>query len=128
MTGQVKEEILTRFGELGCFIHNGEIHFDISLLRQSEFLEEPKIFSFYTVNAEKKELEIKKNQLAYTYCQVPIIYTLTDGEPKIELTAKEGERIQYYENKIDSNMSNSIFYRSGKVEQINVYVNSDSCI
>ena len=25
MTGQVKEEILTRFGELGCFVKKGEI-------------------------------------------------------------------------------------------------------
>ena len=35
MTGQVKEEILTRFGELGCFVHNGKIYFNISLLRKS---------------------------------------------------------------------------------------------
>ena len=30
MTGQVKEEILTRFGELGCFVNDGCIMFDTS--------------------------------------------------------------------------------------------------
>jgi hypothetical protein len=78
MTGQVKEEILTRFGELGCFVQNEKILFDTSLLRQSEFIDEPKLFSYYNFKAELKELQIEENQLAFTYCQVPIIYTLTD--------------------------------------------------
>jgi len=126
MTGQVKEEVLTRFGELGCFVHDGEIYFNTSLLRLSEFLDEPKLFSFYNVNAKKEELKINNNQLAYTYCQVPIIYTITDGEPKIKLTAKEGERTRYYKNKIDSKMSRSIFSRSGTVEQIDVSINAEN--
>ena len=128
MTGQVKEEILTRFGELGCFVRNGEIHFDTSLLRKSEFLDGPKLFSFYNVNSEKEELVINKHQLAYTYCQVPIIYTRTDGESKIELTSKEGKKTQYCSNKIDSHMSSSIFCRSGKVAQIDVHINADKLI
>jgi hypothetical protein len=125
MTGLVKEEILTRFGELGCFVRNRKIHFDTGLLRQSEFLDEPKLFSFYNINLEKEELEINKNQLAYTYCQVPIIYTLTDGDPKIEIIINDCTKTQYYSNKIDSHLSNSIFRRSGKVAQINVLTNAD---
>ena len=126
MTGQVKEEVLTRFGELGCFVHDGEIYFNTSLLRLSEFLDEPKFFSFYNVNAKKEELKINNNQLAYTYCQVPIIYTITDGEPKIKLTTKEGKRTRNYKNKIDSKMSRSIFSRSGTVEQIDVSINAEN--
>ena len=38
MTGQVKEEILTRFGELGVCVEDGVIHFKPSLLRKAEFL------------------------------------------------------------------------------------------
>jgi hypothetical protein len=125
MTGLVKEEILTRFGELGCFVRNRKIHFDTGLLRQSEFLDEPKLFSFYNINLEKEELEINKNQLAYTYCQVPIIYTLTDGDPKIEIIINDCTKTQYYSNKIDSHLSSSIFRRSGKVAQINVLTNAD---
>ena len=38
MTGQVKEEIITRFGELGLFIKNGKIIFNPYLLKKTEFL------------------------------------------------------------------------------------------
>jgi len=37
MTGQVKEDIITRFGELGLVIENGCIHFTPRLLLKSEF-------------------------------------------------------------------------------------------
>ncbi|MEZ4646669.1 MAG: hypothetical protein R3E31_28750 [Chloroflexota bacterium] len=33
MTGQVKEEILTRWGELGVFVQDGVLHFAPTLLR-----------------------------------------------------------------------------------------------
>ena len=124
MTGQVKEEILTRFGELGCFVRNGKIHFDTSLLRRSEFLNGSKLFSFYNINAVKEKLKINKNQLAYTYCQVPIMYTITSEDPNIELIMQDGAKTQYNKNKIDSHMSNLIFQRSGKVAQIDVQINA----
>lgn len=37
MTGQVKEEILTRWGELGLRVREGRVHFDPVLLDESEF-------------------------------------------------------------------------------------------
>ena len=38
MTGQVKEEILTRLGELGVLVKQGKLFFAPSLLRRDEFL------------------------------------------------------------------------------------------
>ena len=38
MTGQVKEDILCRFGELGVFVKEGKLYFDPCLLRKEEFL------------------------------------------------------------------------------------------
>ena len=40
MTGQVKEEVITRLGELGLAVEGGQIHFRPHLLRASEFLED----------------------------------------------------------------------------------------
>ena len=37
MTGQVKEEVLSRFGELGLRVAGGAVHFDPRLLRACEF-------------------------------------------------------------------------------------------
>ena len=36
MTGQVKEEILTRWGELGLRVKHGRVHFDPVLLDEAE--------------------------------------------------------------------------------------------
>jgi hypothetical protein len=118
MTGQVKEEILTRFGELGCFVQNEKILFDTSLLRQSEFIDEPKLFSYYNFKAEIKELQIEENQLAFTYCQVPIIYTLTDKKCSIGLVLENGKSLNVEGKEIDKEMSDAIFKRTGKIRLI----------
>ncbi len=41
MTGQVKEEILTRFGELGVRVEAGAVRFAPVLLHAREFLDDP---------------------------------------------------------------------------------------
>ena len=51
MTGQVKEEIITRFGELGLFIKDGRITFKPYLIRKSEFLN--KKSTFLIINTKK---------------------------------------------------------------------------
>ena len=118
MTGQVKEEILTRFGELGCFEQNGKILFDTSLLRQPEFLDEPRLFLYYNFKAEKKELHIKENQLAFTYCQVPIIYTLTDKKCSIGMVIENGKSLNVEGKRIGKEMSDAVFNRTGTIRLI----------
>ena len=44
MTGQVKEDILSRFGELGVFVKEGKLFFNPRLLRENEFLKDPSSF------------------------------------------------------------------------------------
>ncbi|MBN2566187.1 MAG: hypothetical protein JXB46_10800, partial [Candidatus Eisenbacteria bacterium] len=45
MTGQVKEEILTRFGELGVSVEDGVVSFRPTLLESGEFIKQAAIFS-----------------------------------------------------------------------------------
>ncbi len=56
MTGQVKEEILTRFAELGVRVHDGAVRFDPCLLRACEFIDEPQPFRFLDVDGDWQEL------------------------------------------------------------------------
>ena len=123
MTGQVKEEILTRFGELGCFVENGCIKFDTSLLLKEEFLLNKKTFTYFDISKIKNSLQIHQNQLAYTYCQVPILYTLTNNESYINLTFKDYSKKKINGNLIDKKISHSIFAREGKVKQIELHIN-----
>ncbi len=50
MTGQVKEEILARWGELGIQVDNGCVLFDPRLLRADEFMAEPERMSYLDID------------------------------------------------------------------------------
>ncbi len=123
MTGQVKEEILTRFGELGCFIENGCIKFDASLLLFEEFLLQNKTFTYFDISKKRICLEILQNQLAYTFCQVPIIYTLSKNEKNITLILNDDAKVTITGDIIDKKMSQSIFNRQGRVIKIQYNIN-----
>ncbi len=78
MTGQVKEEVITRFGELGLQVNQEGIVVVPSLLNTSEFLKEPALFHYQDVLTGNQSLEISEGELAFTYCQVPFVYQLGD--------------------------------------------------
>ena len=56
MTGQVKEDILCRFGELGVFVKEGRLSFDPCLLRKAEIINVPKVFEYVDVDLEPKQV------------------------------------------------------------------------
>ena len=76
MTGQVKEDILSRFGELGVFVEEGQLFFNPCLLRKEEFLQLSKPFNYVSVSGESKSIELPVNSFGFTNCQVPIIYNI----------------------------------------------------
>ena len=120
MTGQVKEEIITRMGELGCFIDNGQLEFNPKLLRRSEFLTDKRDFTFINIYKQRINMTVEKNQLAFTYCQVPIIYNLNDKDWQIEIQLSDGSNEKIKGRKISKRLSAPIFKRSGDVQRINL--------
>jgi hypothetical protein len=121
MTGQVKEDLLSRFGELGVFVEKGKIFFKPSLLKNSEFLDKPKVFEYITINDEKLQLNIAKNQLCFTYCQVPIVYSLSNKN-SVEVVFNEGSNIFFDSLSLDVSTSTEIFDRSNKINHIKVSI------
>lgn len=117
MTGQVKEEIITRFGELGLRVRNGKIFFDTRLLRESEFLTDSTVFRPLGLNDERETIELEAGELAYTYCQVPIVYK-RGNENHLCLKLINGEETHFTELEIDSENSASVFERSQKIRKI----------
>ena len=83
MTGQVKEDIITRFREVGIKISSGKIIINPSLLKKEEFLQNEGIFNYYDLTGKEQIINCKKNSFAITYCQVPFIYKLSDTEKLI---------------------------------------------
>jgi hypothetical protein len=120
MTGQVKEDILSRFNELGMHVKDGRIGFSFHLLKDQEFISQPKTFDYYDINQEKKEWSLAANQLAFTFCQVPVLYQKA-SENKAVLQLSDGSRRLFPKPEIDEEFSLEIFNRTGKVSAIEVY-------
>ena len=121
MTGQVKEDILSRYGELGVFVREGKLCFDPCLLRKDEFLNESTNSTFVDVNGSEKSLELNPGSLCFTYCQVPVIYNIT-GSNSMEVEFSDHSTSVFESLELDEINSNKIFRRSGEIVKIRVAV------
>ncbi len=121
MTGQVKEDILSRLFELGVTIKDGMVSFNPTLLRKSEFLTESRSFKCIDLSQEALTIEVDKDQLAFTYCQVPIIYKLSDEEG-VEVAYANGSTNSLPSRTLDKETSDHLFNRSGQIENILVNI------
>ena len=122
MTGQVKEDVITRFGELGVFVKQGELYFNPCLLRKEEFLSKETSFEYLSLFRGSQSITIPSNSLAFTYCQVPIIYHISDKD-HLEIIFKDGTSSKIDALVIDRITSEKIFKRTGDIVQINANVN-----
>jgi hypothetical protein len=120
MTGQVKEDIISRFGELGVFIESGKISFKPGLLRRYEFLRSPDNFHYISSGNIEKIIPLGIDSLAFTICQVPVIYHIS-SKNFIRIIAEDGD----YESEdlsLTKETSAAIFERNNYVRQLDVYL------
>ena len=121
MTGQVKEDVLSRIGELGVFVKEGKISFNPRLLRESEFVQTSTKFHYTAISKEEISIDLQKGSLCFTYCQIPIIYKNTNEESiTIFFTDDRVEKLN--DLTLGENISKLIFERTGKVDRIEVSV------
>ncbi|MCC7466671.1 MAG: hypothetical protein IT261_10390 [Saprospiraceae bacterium] len=121
MTGQVKEDILSRIGELGLRVKDGRLHFNPCLLRKNEFLTEAGVFEYVDVEQQTRQLPLEPGSLCFTYCQVPIVYTLAQ-ENALTVTPKNGAPQTWKDWTLDPESSRKIFERTGEIAQIQVHL------
>ena len=121
LTGQVKEDYIARFGELGVNVKNGCVSFKPDLLKQSEFITKRDDFIFYNIKGDKTTIPLEKNSMAFTYIQIPIIYTLSD-EDQITITLKNDERKTINGSELKPDISRYIFNRTGEITKIEVSI------
>jgi hypothetical protein len=120
MTGQVKEEILTRIGELGVHVEKGTVRFQPILLLSSEFLGRPAAFRYFDVHGETRSIALSAGTLAFTFCQVPIVYNRVSEEPWIHIAFTDGSSTKHPGNMLDAPLSAALFARGGRIERIQV--------
>jgi len=124
MTGQVKEDILVRIGELGVFIKDGILSFNPLLLNKEELLKEAAEFQYVDVRKEDRKLSLQPDTLSFTFCQVPVIYQKAD-EDKIEVKLTDGKTREINSLNLDKNTSEKVFNRTGEIELITVHLKSE---
>lgn len=120
MTGQVKEDILCRFGELGVRVRDGKITFREYLLRKSEFLDSAEVFEFKNNAGDTMVIDIPHSSLCYTLCQIPVIYSVADGKRQIQIVYESGASENIEGLEIDASISAMIFGRDTSIKQIHV--------
>ena len=121
MTGQVKEDIIARWGELGLLVREGCIRFHPVLLRREEFLTSPQEFFYQDVSGVQKSMLLEKDTLAFTYCQLPVKYHLSE-EQKIVLHFHDGKEVLLRGHNMDPLHSARVFNRSGEIVQMDVWL------
>ena len=121
MTGQVKEEILARWGELGVYVDGGVITFKPVLLRDEEYLDHDTPFSYVDAGGKNRSLDLAAGSLAFTFCQVPVVYS-RGGDASISVRYAGGRDEVIAGNSLPAEVSALVFARGGAIERIDVGV------
>jgi hypothetical protein len=121
MTGQVKEEILTRQAELGLRVQDGRLTFDPILLNPQELLAAPATFTWVDSAGNTQLLELEAGSLAYTFCQVPILLQRSE-EAHIEVHRANGIVESLAGSILDPANSQHIFARDGLIHHLKVHL------
>lgn len=117
MTGQVKEDVLSRFAELGVQIKDSTLSFGLQLFDRTELLESAGEFIFCDVSGEFQTADVPQNGFAYTLFQVPIIYQPGKGD-QITVQFMNGKEATFEGCSLDYDTSQKLFSRTGEVVKI----------
>ncbi len=116
MTGQVKEDMISRFGELGVSVEKGCIAFNPVLLSDSEFLSTRE-----ECTLSGQHISLSPGQLGFTMCGIPVIYSRAK-EAQILVEYRDGERVTIPGHILSAELSSLILKRSGSLSRILVNV------
>ncbi len=122
MTGQVKEELIARFIELGIEVKNGKAFISPSLLLEDEFLQTQREFRYLDVSGEWQSRSLEAGSLAFTWCQVPFIYQLSsDNKREISVFWNDG-KVEKAEEQLSETQAASLFQRRNELREVVVQV------
>jgi hypothetical protein len=121
MTGQVKEEVLTRLLELGVEVTDACVRFKPTVLRKSEFLDSPATLRYFDVTGTSQEVALKAGELAFTYCQVPVVMNMGESA-SITLHTHDGGTESVTGNALTAEQSEALFKKNGRYVRVDVHV------
>ncbi len=120
MTGQVKEDLITRFRQLGVRVAQGEVAFEPVMLHRDEFLQEPASWSYSASGPELTE-ELPAGSLAFTLCGVPVVYRVADSAC-LQVFGEEDAPTVIRGPRLGREFSRSLFRREQRIRKLVVDV------
>ncbi len=120
MTGQVKEEVLTRLGEVGISVEDGRIVIRPTLLRSSEWTPGA-TFAYRDLAGHWVSIKVPADSFAVTFCQVPVVVHRSNH---LAITAhlQDGTEVSGTGGALDADISANVFRRDGRVRLLEAWV------
>lgn len=127
MTGQVKEDILSRFFEIGAHVESGSLRFRLEMFDRAELLDQPQEFAFCDLSGSLRTILVPAGGFGFTLCQVPIIYQPAESD-YIDIQLLDGtcQRIDGFA--LDSPTTQKLFSRSGEITSIACHFKELNCV
>jgi hypothetical protein len=119
MTGQVKEDVIGRIGELGLAVADGRIHFRPELVRGVEFRSTPGVLHHVDLTGAARELPVPADAYGFTFCQVPVLVR-RGGTAGVTVVAADGGETHVGALELDADTSAAVFARTGAVARLDV--------
>ena len=115
LTGQVKEGILARFGELGVFFKEGQLVFRPRLLRAAEFAGLP---------ANPEQAEIPVDTISFTLARTPITYHRETGLQEAHATIyfQDGTDALVPKAILNRRMTLDLIQQTNRIKRIEVHI------
>jgi hypothetical protein len=120
MTGQVKEEIIARFAELGLLVADGRIEFDPFLVQDDEFAAKPLRLTYVDASGAERSLDVETGSFAYTFCETPVVVSRRGASPHLVIRRRDGSEERIESLTCPAEQSRAIFDKSGEIERIDV--------
>ena len=112
MTGQVKEDIISRFFELGVVIKEGQLKIQPVILKYNEFIQP-------SVNDHDQF-----PMLSFTYCSIPVIY-LIDGKSGIDISEMDNTTVSIDAYALSHAQSQRVFNRDKTILKLIVHFRNE---
>ncbi|HEY9595464.1 MAG TPA: hypothetical protein VHE79_13365, partial [Spirochaetia bacterium] len=123
MTGQVKEDIITRRGEMGARVVDGRLCFRGDLC--DEWLGADAELSWIDARGRPRTAAVPAGAMASTICQVAVVVH-RDGGPRVSVTRVEGSVDGSVDGAagltLDRATSAAIFDRTGEIDRVDVFL------
>jgi hypothetical protein len=92
------------------------------LLHLGEFIDKSDDFRYYDVEGNARSVAMPAGSLAFTLCQVPVVYELVAGKAWIKVGLADGSVSEQPGDRLDARLAREIFSRSGRITLVRVGV------